>query len=114
MAVIDEPKDQPIGGINIPLYEVTPGKQTRIRKLLNEPEKVSFIISIIATCMCTCDPSCMSQVLKRNVLEKTELGKIELNFQYDPHSSILKVGINQAVPHSKSQPNPYVTGYEYS
>ena len=43
MAVIDEPKDQPIGGINIPLYEVAPGKPTRVKKLLNEPEKVSFI-----------------------------------------------------------------------
>lgn len=42
LVVIDASKDQPIGGINIPLYEMTPDKRTKIRKLLNEPEKVSY------------------------------------------------------------------------
>jgi Ca2+-dependent lipid-binding protein len=36
----DTSKDQPIGAINVPLYEVTPNKKTKIRKILNAPEKV--------------------------------------------------------------------------
>lgn len=36
----DASKDLPIGGISVPLYEVTPGQRTNIRKLLGDPEKV--------------------------------------------------------------------------
>lgn len=41
----DASKERPIGGINIPLYEVTPDKRTKIKKLLNEPEKVRFHVT---------------------------------------------------------------------
>ena len=54
----------------------------------------------------------MNQVVKE-VLEKTEVGKLELNFSYDAHASVLKVGVNQAVilmPRSKNYPNSYITG----
>lgn len=59
--------------------------------------------------------NCSAQVLKE-VLEETGVGRVELSFSYDPQSSILKVGIHQAVilkPPSKGSPNPYVTGYVY-
>ena len=36
----DASKNHPIGGISVPLYEVTPGQKTNIRKLLGDPEKV--------------------------------------------------------------------------
>ena len=63
--------------------------------------KVSFLHSHV-----------MNQVVKE-VLEKTEVGKLELNFSYDAHASVLKVGVNQAVilmPRSKNYPNSYITG----
>ena len=48
----------------------------------------------------------------KEVMEKTEVGKIELNFKYNPTAGLLLVGINQAViltSRSKKYPNSYVT-----
>lgn len=48
----------------------------------------------------------------KEILEKTEVGKVELNFRYDPPGGLLMVGVNQAVvltPRSKSYPNSYIT-----
>ena len=46
-------------------------------------------------------------------MEKTEVGKVELNFKYDVMAGFLLVGINQAViltsRSSKNYPNSYVT-----
>jgi Ca2+-dependent lipid-binding protein len=85
----DTSKDQPIGAINVPLYEVTPNKKTKIRKILNAPEKIVKDV-------------------------ETEVNKVEMSFSFDPQSCTLKVCINQAViqtAYSKRYPNPYVTGY---
>ena len=52
--------------------------------------------------------------MSKEVLEKTEVGKLELNFSHDTQGSVLKVGVNQAVilmPRSKTYPNSYVTGW---
>lgn len=46
LAVIDHDdigKDDPLGGISIPLYEVIPGIRVHLRKLLNDPSKVSWL-----------------------------------------------------------------------
>ena len=40
----DASKNHPIGGISVPLYEVTPGQKSNIRKLLGDPEKVMELI----------------------------------------------------------------------
>jgi hypothetical protein len=85
----DTSKDQPIGAINVPLYEVTPNKKTKIRKILNAPEKIVKDV-------------------------ETEVNKVEMSFSFDPQSCTLKVCINQAViqtAYSKRYPNPYVTGH---
>ena len=36
-------KDDPLGGILVPLYEVIPGKRIRLQKLFDEPTKVRLI-----------------------------------------------------------------------
>ena len=40
----DASKDHAIGGISVPLYEVTPGQRSNIRKLLGDPEKVNILL----------------------------------------------------------------------
>ena len=35
-------KDDPMGGIVIPLYEVIPGKRIKLHRLFDEPTKVRF------------------------------------------------------------------------
>ena len=43
----DASKHQAIGGISVPLYEVTPGKKVKIKKLLNDPAKVCLYSAVL-------------------------------------------------------------------
>lgn len=54
LAVIDHDdigKDDPLGGISIPLYEVIPGIGVHLRKLLNDPSKVSWLYTENGQCL---------------------------------------------------------------